>query len=446
MVAMAQAGGGSISSGLLSALSTKMIAVALGPSAVALLQTLQQVRQAALVVATGNGQTALVQGACALEGTARANYLRTAATLFCGGTVIAAAALLFAPGSIARWVGMPSTAKHLLVWLALPVVLSAIFVFLNGLVNASGRIGRVAALQVFSSLAMAVGAWPAIVFVRKGQYVALVGLLTFSAGSGVIAAALLLAPDIRKVAGWFRTTRAVWTAGSLAHFLGISGAMLGSGAVSSAALIFVRSRILKAQGLAVAGQFDAAWAISMNHVAVVLASIQTYYLPAFSAARHRQERAALCFRVLTLAILAGAPLVALLVVLKPMILTALYSSEFRAGAMYLRWTLIGDYLKITSWILSVPMIACADMRIFLASDLAVYGIFAGSAVILGRVMPAAESASVAFLCMYAAHLMIGAAYLRFRHGIVPGGGVILIWLAGLALVLGCSARFWSQGV
>ena len=58
-------------SGVASIAATKILAITLGPSAVASLQTLQQARQTAVIAATSNGQTALVQGASSREGLER---------------------------------------------------------------------------------------------------------------------------------------------------------------------------------------------------------------------------------------------------------------------------------------------------------------------------------------------------------------------------------------
>ena len=72
--AMGQTGAAALGSGLLSALAIKIIAAVGGPAALAILSTLQQVRQAGVVAATGNGQTALVRGASGLEGGSERNF------------------------------------------------------------------------------------------------------------------------------------------------------------------------------------------------------------------------------------------------------------------------------------------------------------------------------------------------------------------------------------
>src|SRR6185295_7255180 len=66
-----------VASGVLSALATKIFAAMLGPAELAVLATLQQIRQGGLTVATLNGQTALVRGLSARSGRERREFLRT---------------------------------------------------------------------------------------------------------------------------------------------------------------------------------------------------------------------------------------------------------------------------------------------------------------------------------------------------------------------------------
>ena len=100
-----------------------------------------------------------------------------------------------------------------------------------------------------------------------------------------VIAAILAAPLAPILLGrlrtsrWYPAPRRWWDRESARGFLTMSGSMLASGAVASLVLLAARARILHRQGFAVAGQFDAAWAISMNHVSLVLASLQTYCLP-----------------------------------------------------------------------------------------------------------------------------------------------------------------------
>src|SRR5262249_17899878 len=152
--------------------------------------------------------------------------------------------------------------------------------------------------------------------------------------------------------------------------------------------------IVRAQGLERTGLFDAAWSISMNQVALVLASAQTYYLPSLSRALTTSERQAQVSRVLIASTLAAAPVIAALALLKPWILHMFYSPAFAEAGRYLRWTLMGDYLKVSSWILSVPMLAAADMKVFVISDLAVSVAFVGASGLLAIWFEPAEAAAM----------------------------------------------------
>jgi O-antigen/teichoic acid export membrane protein len=420
---------GAAASGLLSIAATKIIAVLLGPGALALLATLQQIRQTAVTSATGNGQTALIQGVTSFQGVARREYVRTVSVIFAAATTLT---VLIPATFVARWAGLGIESVPLVRWLAVAIALSSAFVFLNSLLIALD--GSLAAmLQIAGPGAMALLAWPA------SQGLPFPALLAVSSAVTIAATGFAL----RTRCEWLRGTGRWWNIHAARHFFSISGAMLISSLVGSLALVAVRGNILRRQGLAMTGQFDAAWSISMNQVTLVLASLQTHYLPTLAGLRTPQERGDHMARVLATAAPAAAGVIAAIALLKPLALHLLYSPAFAGASLYLRWTLLGDYLKVASWILSISMLAAADMRIFLASDLASCAVFAAGAVLFTRWRSPAESAAVAFVAMHIAHLAICAVYASRRHAFHWRGRAAAIWLAGLAVVGAASALGWS---
>jgi O-antigen/teichoic acid export membrane protein len=460
--AMGASAGGAVASGLLSIAANKILAVMLGPVVLALYATLGQIRDTAQMAATGNGKTALVQGASALEGAARRDYLRTAAAIFAGATALVAGLLVAAPEAVARWSGLPVADAPLVGGLAAALGLSSLFLFLLGLLNALGAvhlgaIRRMAVLQTAGPAALALIAWPVARGIERGHLWIVPGrwlfpvMLAAAAAVAVAGAVAALSPYRPTLAAWLRgsgshwASDCWWTTAACRHFFSISGAMLVTGLAASAALLTVRGNILRREGLAAAGQFGAAWDISMNHVTLVLASVQTYYLPTLARLRTPEERAAHISRVLSLAAPAAAAVIAVIAVAKPLLLTLFYSDAFRPAAQYLRWTLLGDYLRITAWLLSVPMLAAADMRVFLLTDLTATGVFLASAVLLAAHWPASESAAVAFVLMNAVSLALCAVYARRRHGFRWSAPAGMVWTAGLALVAVASSLTWSTG-
>ena len=274
--AMSQSGAAALASGLLSAVATKIIAAVGGPAAVATLSTLQQLRQTAVVAATGNGQTALVRGASALGGRERSEYVRTTACLFAGATALVAGSMFLCPRPLAALAGLGLDASRLIPWLAIPVALTSVLVFATALLNALGAIGRLAALSIIASAAMAAGAWPAARAFSGGHPSALVALLIFPAALSGGAALLALIRFRRQLEAWFCGPGQWWSGPAARRFGIMSAAALASGVAASGALLAVRRHIILTEGLSVTGQFDAAWGLSMNQVTLVLASLQTY--------------------------------------------------------------------------------------------------------------------------------------------------------------------------
>jgi PST family polysaccharide transporter len=441
---MGQSGAAALASGLLSALATKIIAAVGGPAALATLSTLQQLRQAGVVAATGNGQAALVRGASALRGREQTEYVRTSACLFAAATALAAGSMIVWPQALAGLAGFGPRASRLIPWLAIPLTLTSSLVFASALLNALGGVGRLAILALMAPAAMALGAWPAARAFARGMPGALLALLIFAAAVSVAAALAALTGFRAQLQTWFRGPGQWWSGPAARGVCKMSAALFASGLAASVALLAVRGHIAATQGLTVTGQFDAAWGLSMNQVTLVLSSLQTYYLPAVARSRSAAERDRHISSVLTVAALAAAAAIAGIALLKPWLLKMLYSAAFVPAAAYLRWTLLGDYLKAGSWILSIPILAAGDMKMFLAADLAAYGVFVAVAIGLAPAVTAATGAAIGFVAMYATHLILCAIYLRRKLRFVPGRGALASWLLGLAVVAAVSALNWGQ--
>ncbi len=480
--AMGKTGAGSVASGLLSALAIKVIAVMLGPAAVALVATLQQIQRTALAAATLNGQTALVQGASSFTGQKRREYLRTTLGLFALATLMVAGVMIAWPAAIARMAGLAPQFTNLVRWLAIPVVLASVFTFSSSLLRAMPEvgvvIGKLAVIQVIAALAMALACWPAATAASAGHMGALVAMLGVSAAAAAAGALIAITNRREILAAWFGlgfggdgVGRAwvgrgsfgrVWfrpteleaarrgestrsgTFQAARHLFAVSGAMLATSLLGSAALLAVRARVTGVSGAASTGQFDAAWGISMNHVTLILTAMQIYYLPVLAAARDGAERRRHIANGLTLAICAGATIIVGIALAKPAVIALLYSSAFHPAARLLRWTLVGDYFKVTSWALAVPMLAAADMRWFVAADVSTQAAFWSGAWLIARFgghlnhppmnYSPAEAASIAFLISYAVNFAVCYLYASRRQGFRFGPRIAAMWIGGLVLV------------
>ena len=188
------------------------------------------------------------------------------------------------------------------------------------------------------------------------------------------------------------------------------------------------------------GQFDAAWNISMNHVTLILGSVHAYYLPALAAAKSASERAKQMRGMLLIATLASVPAIVALQAVRPLAIHLLYSTAFQSSPDLLRWTLIGDYLKVSGWVLATPMLATRDVGAFLASDLAAHAVFLSAATCFARFVRPSEGAAIGFLISCAVYLAVSLGYARLRHGFRFGTAGLTLWLVGLLLILGASTQ------
>jgi O-antigen/teichoic acid export membrane protein len=167
-------------------------------------------------------------------------------------------------------------------------------------------------------------------------------------------------------------------------------------------------------------------------------------LPALSAAQSPSERRRRMGGMWMAATLVTAPATVALVVLRPLVVSIFYSHAFVCSPGFLRWTLAGDYLKVSAWVLAAPMLAMRDTRAFLAIDLVTQATFFAAAMLLARAVEAAEGAAIGFLASYAVYFGICYAYARRRYGFHMSRAGLAAWFTGLALIIGASVSAWND--
>jgi O-antigen/teichoic acid export membrane protein len=181
----------------------------------------------------------------------------------------------------------------------------------------------------------------------------------------------------------------------------------------------------------------------MNQTGLMLSALQTHLLPSLArmSVSERQEHLS---RILILSSTISGCLILGLTALKLFVLHTLYSDQFDHAARYLRWTLVGDFFKITSWVLSSTFLASARSGLFLVADFASYGTFGLTAWLLSASTQPAEAAAIGFLAMYIVHSTICAGVLWSKAEYRPSPAVGRVWLGALALVVAGSVAFWEQ--
>ncbi|HEX9247628.1 MAG TPA: oligosaccharide flippase family protein, partial [bacterium] len=227
-------------------------------------------------------------------------------------------------------------------------------------------------------------------------------------------------------------------------FLRLAATMVFLGVVATAVPLALRAIVVRRFALPGAGLFDVAWTISMNYVLLALASFTTYYIPSLSRLSEPHDRQELIHRVLRLTILLMVPLVVTTTVLKPVVVRVLYTSAFVPALDIIRWMLIGDYFRVTDWVFALTMIAYADVKTLIWTELVWGALQVGGAAFAILSLNAFQGVGANFLFVHGTYLVFILAYVTSRRHFVLDRSTARTWLTGLGLILAASAHTWSD--
>jgi hypothetical protein len=323
----------------------KILALRAGPESVALWAQLQSVVDLVIGVAlagVGHGLTVLVAQAGAQD--VQRRLLRAA--LLSGLSVAAGVATILALGSgaISGWVTGGAVAPRLVAFAAAAGCVAVVPALLTSFWLGRGRQERIFRLNAVTMLAMAAAA-----------YVALPGKIAQSALAAQAVVAL-----VASVALW------VWlhrqgdprkTGVEAKRLLRYMVAGLSIGILSPVAMLAVRSILASALSWGEAGIVQALWRSSEWITAIASGMLWLVMLPRLSAAHRTARFVPELARAAGVTLVASAALLFALWLNQAAVLEKLYDARFsipdRAAALFL----LGDWLRIGSWVFLYALFA-----------------------------------------------------------------------------------------
>ncbi len=192
----------------------------------------------------------------------------------------------------------------------------------------------------------------------------------------------------------------------VSSLLGLGLAFMASSFLMMGAAYAVRILLIRHDGLAAAGLYQAAWTIGGLYVGFVLQAMGTDFYPRLVAAS--KDDAECCRLVNEQAqvslLLAGCGVIATLT-FAPWVCKLLYSNEFAAGTEVLRWIVLGMAMRVVTWPLGYILVAKGAQTLFVATDTAWAVVNVGLTWICVHQFGLA-GAGIAFFGAYVIHLMI----------------------------------------
>lgn len=430
---------GSIATVVLSMGTVKLVSVIAGPAGVGLLSICKQSLQTLSMVGLGT-QTAVTQGIAARATTAeRLQFLSTVLPLF----LIGVPASLLSLWLISRSVLPPSlsgvsTPLFIPATIAIALVANAYLLGKSAL-NGVRAIGTIALIDNAGPLLLLTLAYPLARAASAGDETLLFGFLG-------LAQLLMLSITLWQLS-WRHGLRPFFSRISFSpsiarSFLAFVVPTLLSAAFATLAMYVVRVAFVHSGGLHSAGEFDAAWTISMTYLMFLLGSFGTYYMPTLSQTRDAASQQELIRQVFQLASAAAVPLVVALICVKPFAIRVLYADSFSAATEMLRWSLMADYLKVTTWLLTIPFLARGKVGVYFWLEVTWYGLFSIAIWNFREHEALLETSGQIFLGLYACSTVYLILYCRLTGTAVIPLRLLLNWLLGFCTILLASAYHW----
>jgi PST family polysaccharide transporter len=343
---------------------TKVIALRTGPETLALVG--QFGGFAGMVTAFAGGGIVLGVTKYVAEYAAdrerRNALLATALRVTLASSVVMGGAIVLLRAPLARWLLRSEAYAGVLALLGLSLPLLALNALLLAVMNGAKEVRRLVGLSIAGSvLTLLVSVAMVLAFGTFGALAALAAAQ--SAACLVTAAAARRSPWMRRSSFAAPLDRAM-----LRRLAGYSLMALATAVTLPLSGILIRGRLASAVSLQAAGYWQGVWQISDGYLLVVSTALSVYYLPRLSEitdpAELRREIAH-GYRIILPFTVASALAVYLL---RGPIVRLLFARSFAPMEGLFTFQLVGDVLKIASWLLAYLMVARARTRLFVATE------------------------------------------------------------------------------
>lgn len=356
-------GGASVANILIGLVRTKVLAVLLGPTGVGLVGLYRSLMTTGATVAT-MGQdivgTRQIAEADAQNDTRtlalarKAVFWSTFALACIGGTV-----MWFLRKPLAKRVLGSASHSEIVGWLAFGVAVSVVAASQGALIQGMRRIGDIARVTVYGAILNTV---VGIAFIWRFGY------------SGIVPY-VLCTPLASFVLGWLYVSRLPKPisigipfkemAEQWQMLIRVGLAFMGGTVAGSLIQLWIRVDVANVLGTAALGQFQAAWVITQQYIALVLGAMAADYYPRLTGVvRDRVAATRLVNEQTEIALLLSGPIFLVMMGLAPWVLRLLYTADFAPAVVVLRWQVLSDVLKVASWPLGFIFLAYGDGKTF----------------------------------------------------------------------------------
>lgn len=294
---------------------------------------------------------------------------------------------------LSNWLFSNTDYAWLIVVSTLGLPFSAAGTLVNSVTNGQQQYKRYVGLGMLS---VVISSTVMLAFIIKGN---LTGALLAAAMQAGLIGSVMLVASLRQP--WFKL-QYWWGISGLVERRAIGGYILM--AITSAltvpvSLVLVRTILVAEVGWEQAGQWQAVWKISEVYLGVITMALGTYYLPKLAsingvdAIRYEINQTAKV--VLPIVILMALAVY----LLRDLSIQILFTAEFNSARDLFAIQLMGDVLKIASWLYAYPMLSRGATKWFVFTEIT----FSSSFVLLAWLFISkygVQGANISYLVNY----------------------------------------------
>lgn len=347
-------------------LLSKYLAIVHGPAGVALLGQYLNLNSILVSLSTGAIDNGIVRYTA--EGK-RDGHQRLSSVLSASAQIIGLLACLTLivvvafSAQLAQTVFYSSDYRNLVMLMGSLVITQGMLTWSTNVLNGLGQLGALGFLNTVAAIGT-VGVIALSVIMRDVEHRHLLVGLALS-NLPALAYALWKLREVREQLATMRFRR--WPLAAYGQFFRYSLMSGGAAVIAAFTALFVRNLLVKSGGLDDAGVYEGVNRLSTAYLALITTTLAMYYLPKMSVESAEGQRAEM--RRMLVLVAPGVGLVGLCVwLLRDPLMTLIYSKEFTVTGRLMCFQMVGDCLKMTSWVLAYQMIARGMVATFLLTE------------------------------------------------------------------------------
>lgn len=349
----------------------KILAIYVGPAGYAAIGNFQNAAQMITTFASGAINTGVVKYTAEYhdDEEKQRQVWRTAGTIAVLGSVITGIGVAVFSKQIAQWFLQDESYNTVFIWFSVTLVFFIFNTLLLAILNGKKEIHRYIIANIAGSLfSLAVTSALAVQF---GLHGALTALAIHPSFAFVITLYLCYKTD------WFKFS---YLFGRLDKRVVLNLSKYTAMALTSAACvpvshILIRTHLADTLGMDAAGYWEAMWRLSAAYLMLVTTTLSLYYLPKLSELKDPKEIKAEIFQGYKIILPVAAACGLVIYLLRDFIIGVLFTSDFIPMRDLFAWQMVGDTLKIASWLLGYVLIAKAEFKFVMFTEVVFSALF-----------------------------------------------------------------------